>query len=70
MVESLVTEWMEEFEALTESEIQTYAAEQEHNLEIMIALFDVLSEPTKYKLDNVGVIQNDRQVFKYISIFR
>ncbi|XP_044751893.1 hyccin [Coccinella septempunctata] len=53
MAEILVLEWMEEFEALTESEIHTYSAEQEHNHEIMIALFDVLSEPSKYKFDNM-----------------
>ncbi|KAK9870712.1 hypothetical protein WA026_008283 [Henosepilachna vigintioctopunctata] len=53
MADILVSEWMEEFEALTESEIHTYSAEQEHNHEIMIALFDVLSEPNKYKLDTM-----------------
>ncbi|KAL3283190.1 hypothetical protein HHI36_006342 [Cryptolaemus montrouzieri] len=51
MADILVSEWMEEFEALTESEIHTYSTEQEHNHEIMIALFDVLSEPNKYKLE-------------------
>ncbi|CAH0556646.1 unnamed protein product [Brassicogethes aeneus] len=53
MADVLVRDWMEEFDSLTESEIHTYSAEQEHNHEVMVALYDVLSEPQKYKSDNV-----------------
>ena len=53
MAHTLVFEWMDEFESLTESEIQTYSTEQEHNHEIMIALYNILGEPQKYKSDNV-----------------
>nr|CAI5829524.1 unnamed protein product [Callosobruchus analis] len=52
MAESLVLEWLDEFESLTESEIHTYSTEQEHNHEVMIALYSILHEPHKYKSDN------------------
>ncbi|XP_060517006.1 hyccin [Cylas formicarius] len=59
MAYALVFEWMDEFESLTESEIHTYSTEQEHNYEVMVALYNVLTEPHKYKSDNLidGVCQ-------------
>lgn len=54
MADILVQDWMEEFESLTESEIHTYSTEQEHNQEVMIALYDVLAEPYRYKGQNVS----------------
>lgn len=57
MADVLVRDWMEEFDSLTESEIPTYSTEQEHNHEVMIALYDVLSDPSKYKTDHVSVSQ-------------
>lgn len=51
---SLVLEWIDEFESLTESEIHTYATEQEHNHEISIALYSILAEPQRYKAENVS----------------
>ncbi|CAG9768585.1 unnamed protein product [Ceutorhynchus assimilis] len=59
MAYSLVFEWMDEFESLIESEIHTYSTEQEHNQEVMIALYNILSEPQKYKSDNLidGICQ-------------
>ncbi|XP_068903696.1 hyccin isoform X3 [Tenebrio molitor] len=53
MADILVLDWMEEFESLTESEIHTYSSEQEHNHEVMIALYDILTEPYRYKGQNV-----------------
>ncbi|XP_049822953.1 hyccin [Aethina tumida] len=53
MADVLVRDWMEEFDSLTESEIPTYSTEQEHNHEVMIALYDVLSDPSKYKTDHI-----------------
>lgn len=53
MADILVVDWMEEFDSLTESEIHTYAAEQEHNHEVMIALYVVLEEQHKLKTGNV-----------------
>lgn len=52
MADILVAEWMEEFDSLTESEIHTYATEQENNHEVMIALFVVLEEQCRQKHDN------------------
>ncbi|KAG5897445.1 hypothetical protein JTB14_002706 [Gonioctena quinquepunctata] len=59
MADILVLDWLDEFEALTESEIHTYSIEQEHNHEVMLALYAVLSEPQKFKSDNLidGVCQ-------------
>lgn len=59
MADALVLDWLDEFESLTESEIHTYSTEQEHNHEVMIALYNVLSEPHKYKSDNLidGICQ-------------
>lgn len=59
MAHTLILEWMDEYESLTESEIHTYSTEQEHNHEIMIALYNILAEPQKYKTDNLidGICQ-------------
>lgn len=54
MADVLVADWMEEFESLTESEIHTYSTEQEHNHEVMIAIYNILSEPAKFKAENVS----------------
>lgn len=53
MADILVMDWMEEFDSLTESEIHTYATEQEHNHEVMLALYVVLEEQQKLKNSNV-----------------
>lgn len=53
MADILVMDWMEEFDSLTESEIHTYATEQEHNHEVMLALYVVLEEQQKLKSGNV-----------------
>lgn len=53
MADILVMDWMEEFDSLTESEIHTYSTEQEHNHEVMLALYVVLEEQ-KSKSGNVG----------------
>ncbi|XP_044268076.1 hyccin isoform X2 [Tribolium madens] len=59
MADILVLDWMEEFESLTESEIHTYSSEQEHNHEVMVALYDILTEPYRYKGQNLvdGICQ-------------
>ncbi|KAJ8917409.1 hypothetical protein NQ315_005455, partial [Exocentrus adspersus] len=59
MADTLVLDWLDEFESLTESEIHTYSTEQEHNHEVMLALYNILSEPQKYKSDNLidGICQ-------------
>ncbi|GJQ69798.1 hypothetical protein Trydic_g22356 [Trypoxylus dichotomus] len=53
MADILVLEWMEEFEALTESEINTYATEQENNHEVIIALYVLLEEPQQTKRGSI-----------------
>lgn len=64
MADVLVLDWMEEFESLTESDMHTYSTEQEHNHEVMCALYDILAEPHKYKGDNLvdGIC---RQLFDF-----
>ncbi|XP_023012705.2 PI4KA lipid kinase complex subunit hyccin isoform X1 [Leptinotarsa decemlineata] len=59
MADILVLDWLDEFESLTESEIHMYSIEQEHNHEVMMALYSVLSEPQKFKSDNLidGICQ-------------
>ncbi|EFA04775.2 hyccin isoform X2 [Tribolium castaneum] len=59
MADILVLDWMEEFESLTESEIHTYSSEQEHNHEVMVALYDILTEPYRFKGQNLidGICQ-------------
>ncbi|XP_063901568.1 hyccin [Zophobas morio] len=59
MADILILDWMEEFESLTESEIHTYSSEQEHNHEVMVALYDILTEPYRYKGQNLidGICQ-------------
>lgn len=59
MADALVLEWLDEYESLTESEIHTFSTEQQHNHEIMMALYAVLSEPQRYKSDNLidGICQ-------------
>lgn len=52
---TIVFEWIDEFESLIESEIHTYATEQEHNQEVIVALYNILSEPQKYKSENVSL---------------
>lgn len=53
MADLLLTEWMEEFEGLAESEIHTYSTEQENNHEIMLALYEFLSEHSRCKNENL-----------------
>lgn len=48
MVEILLMDWLEEFNSLSESEIRSYATEQEHNNEVVIALYTVFDEHVKY----------------------
>ena len=54
MADILVSDWLEEFESLTESEIHTYSVEQEHNHEVMIALYGLLEEPQLNKNSDVS----------------
>lgn len=68
MADALVLDWLDEFESLTESEIHTYSMEQEHNHEVMIALYNVLSEPHKYKSDNVSTLVNSQYEREYYLI--
>ncbi|KAI4465763.1 hyccin related [Holotrichia oblita] len=53
MADILVLEWIEEFDALTESEINTYAIEQENNHEVIIALYVLLEEPQQSKRGSI-----------------
>lgn len=55
MADILVLEWIEEFDALTESEINTYAIEQDNNHEVVIALYVLLEEPQQSKRGSVSI---------------
>lgn len=49
MAESIVSDWIADYGALTEqSEIRTFAAQHEHNHEIASALFTIVNERLKY----------------------
>lgn len=48
MVDVLILEWIEEYDSLTESEIHTYALEQQHNCEVTVALFLLMDDPEKF----------------------
>lgn len=49
MAESIVSDWIADYGALTEqSEIRTFAAQHEHNHEIASALFTIINERLKY----------------------
>lgn len=52
MFEALIFEWLEEFNSLSESEIRSYASEQVHNNEIVIALYTIFDEHVKYSQVN------------------
>lgn len=53
MADVLILEWLEEYDSLAESEIHTYALEQEHNYEVMVALYMLMDEHEKFT-DEVG----------------
>ena len=48
MAESIVTDWLADYDALESSEIRTFAAEHENNHEISSALFTIINERLKY----------------------
>lgn len=48
MVESLVTDWVADYEALDPKEIRAFASQHEHNHEISSALFTIINERLKY----------------------
>ncbi|XP_065163986.1 hyccin [Atheta coriaria] len=51
MADVLVTDWIEEYEALTESEIITYAGELEHKDEVIESLHAVFTDPCYHRED-------------------
>lgn len=56
MADILVNEWVEEYEALTESEIGTYAMEQDNNQEVKIAVYNILEESLAQDKQEVSYI--------------
>lgn len=48
MAESLVTDWLADYETLDPQEIRAFAAQHEHNHEISSALFTIINERLKY----------------------
>lgn len=48
MAESIVTDWLADYAALEKSEIRTFAAQHEQNLDISNALFTIVNERLKY----------------------
>lgn len=68
MADILIMDWMEEFDSLTESEIHTYSTEQEHNHEVMLALYVVLEDQQKLKSGNVSVVFYVKVVFEGVVV--
>lgn len=54
MADVLILDWIEEYDSLTESEIHTYALEQEHNYEVMMGLYMLMDDPETFT-DEVSV---------------
>lgn len=48
MAESIVADWLADYEALEPAELRTFAAQHEHNHEIAHALFTIIGERVKY----------------------
>lgn len=48
MAESLVTDWLADYEVLDPKEIRAFATQHEHNHEITSALFTIINERLKY----------------------
>lgn len=48
MAESLVTDWLADYETLNPQEIRAFASQHEHNHEISSALFTIINERLKY----------------------
>ncbi|XP_018331354.1 hyccin [Agrilus planipennis] len=53
MADVLVLDWLDEFEFLTECEFHTFAAEQEHNQEIILSIYVILGDTSKSKYGNL-----------------
>lgn len=56
MVDILLSDWLEEYNSLSESEIRSYASEQEHNNEVVIALYTVFDEHVKYSKVSLRIL--------------
>lgn len=48
MAESIVNDWVADYEAMELPEIRTFIAQHEHNTDIPTALFTVIKERVKY----------------------
>lgn len=48
MAESIVSDWLAEYEALEPTELQSFIADQENNHEVSSALFTIINERLKY----------------------
>lgn len=49
MAESIISDWIAEYNSLQESELRSFAAQHENDYEISKALYTVLNERAKYK---------------------
>ena len=49
MAESIIHDWLSDFNSLQESEMKSFAAQHENNHEMSTALYTILNERNKYK---------------------
>lgn len=57
----LISEWLNEYAALQENEIQSFAAEHEHNHEIATAIFNLFYSETESNMTNNPNVENDSE---------
>lgn len=49
MAESIISDWISDYNSLQESELRTFATQHENDYEISKALYTILNERAKYK---------------------
>jgi hypothetical protein len=49
MAESIIHDWLSDFNSLQDVELKSFAAQHENNHEISTALYTILNERHKYK---------------------
>lgn len=57
----LISEWLNEYAALQENEIKSFAAEHEHNHEIATAIFNLIYSEDQEN-DNSGHKESEAQI--------
>lgn len=48
MTEEVLQEWLSEYQSLDPTQLRSFAAEQEHNTDVMLGIFTLFEERNKY----------------------